>query len=161
MLFVLKFELFISLVTSCLNLLELSLNLLGDRNLILDVASATTFSELVGAPNVEFAILFNLLQEESIVNVGDDVLALDLVERLGNLLAESVALLLLAHFFIDESHVFVGAFFLSFFCHAKDFAELFADLLNEGGTITNESAFNRVNEGASLLVESVASASLQ
>ena len=66
-----------------------------------------------------------------------------------------------AAFFVYQSHIFMSSLFLSFFCHTEYFSITLSYMLNETSTISNQGSLNSVNKRASLVVETVAPASLQ
>jgi len=165
MFLVLELELLVSLVAAGLDGFEFGLDLLGDGELVWDVARAG-WSEEVGAPDVEARVLLGLLQEEGVVDVRDDTVfvgvffGLDFFETLRDLFAQGVSLLLLAHFFVDQSHVFVRPLFLRLFRHAQHLAIALSNVLHKAGAVPDQRALNRVHQRACLLIKPVRPASL-
>ena len=88
----------------------------------------------------------------------NDVFRFDFFQSFINFLTEGQPFLLLTHFIVNQVHVFMCAFLLGLLGHPQNFAKSFADMFHETGAITDESTFNRVNEAASFLVESITAA---
>ena len=162
MFFVFKFELFKCLVTFRFSFIKISLNLGSQCHLILNMfnsALSSSATEVINSPKIKLIIILNMLLIKYWINKSADLLALDLLQLLGDLLAKSESFLLLPQFFVNHGHVLVRAFLLGFFSHSKDFSEFFSYFFDEAGTVTHQSTFDRVDEGASFFVEAVATAS--
>lgn len=82
----------------------------------------------------------------------DDLLLLHLLKMLLDLLAESGSLFLLAPLLVDLLGVVVTAPLLVLLSHAKDLAEFLTDVFNECGTVTDQCAFNCVDDWATLTI---------
>lgn len=156
---ILGFEFLKGLVARRFNRFDLCKFLLSDHHLIRDVEQAGPLVEVHSAGPKE-AILFDFRQKERVLDAVHVVLLLDFVQALGDLLASGEALFLLAHLIVNFLHIFMGALLLRLFGHSEHLAVVGPNVLHEHGTVTDLLPFERVDQGARLLVKAVTAHSL-
>jgi len=115
--------------------------------------AAFSLSLEVSLSQVEnYALIYHFFIE-SVVHVDDILLLLDFFNSFLNLLRESEAIFLLPHLILDHLHVLVSSTLLILFSHSQYFAVPFTDVLYKVSSVSNESPFDGVHNGAGLLVE--------
>jgi hypothetical protein len=128
--------------------------------LIFDIFATAEIGVHVRSTHIESLSTFAFLGKEIITNMTNDILSLNFFKLLFDSFTQGKSFLFLADDFIYHVHVFGCAFLLGFLGHAQNFLVAFADMLNECSSISDQSTFNSVNEGASPLVKAVRTADL-
>jgi len=117
--------------------------------LINNIKLAPRFTEQIASSDIPDHSCISLLGEERVVNHIQRILCFYFLKILFNLLTKRQTIFFLAHLFLNKVHVFRHAFLLIFFGHTKRFFVAFAHMLYESRAITNEGAFNGVDQRTS------------
>jgi hypothetical protein len=128
--------------------------------LIFDIFATANIGVHVRSTHIESLTAFAFLSEEIITNMANGIFSFDFLKLFFDSFTQGKTFLLLADNFVYHVHIFGCAFLLGFLGHAQNFLVAFADMLNECGSISDQSTFDCVDERASPLVKAVRAADL-